>query len=76
MRTTEKPYAMTTQAQVRKDFWAHHRGVKVISQRRITDCSGTGKMHNTDTRCAFADWVDYLCRNQLISPALADRVTL
>ena len=47
-----------------------------ITPRRIKDYSGNGKMHNTDTRCAFADFVDYLSKDGAISEELAARVTL
>ena len=67
---------MTTQKQIRAAFWRDHKSIKGISQRKITDYSGTGKMHNTDTRCAFVDYVDQLSKNDEISAELADRVTL
>jgi hypothetical protein len=67
---------MTTQKQIRAAFWLDHQGVKGISRRKITDHSGTGKMHNTDTRCAFVDYVDQLSKSGAISAELADRVTL
>jgi hypothetical protein len=66
----------TTQRQVRRAFWAEHRGLPSISPRRITNYSGNGKMHNTNTRCAFCDYVDYLSKSGQISEALAQRVTL
>ena len=43
----------TTQREVRRFFWQQHRGLKNITPRRIKNYSGNGKMHNTDTRCAF-----------------------
>ncbi len=67
---------MTTQKQVRQSFWQAHEGIAGISRRRITDYSGNGKMHNTDTRCAFVDYVDSLSRDGQISEQLANRVTL
>ena len=66
----------TNQRQVRAAFWEEHKGLPGITPRRITHYSGTGKMHNTDTRCAFVDFVDYLCRDGQISQALANGVTL
>ena len=66
----------TTQKQVRDAFWHDHAGNPNITRRRITDYSGKGKMHNTDTRCAFVDYVDMLSSNGDISDALAQRVTL
>lgn len=71
---------MTTQAQVRKAFWqAWREGQFVglsVTPRRITNYSGNGKMHNTDTRCAFADFVDGLSKSGQIADGLVDRVTL
>jgi hypothetical protein len=67
---------MTTQKQIRAAFWRDHQGIKGISRRKITDYSGTGKMHNTDTRTAFVDYVDHLNKCGAISDELADRVTL
>ena len=73
---------MTTQKQVRKAFWDAVRNGEFIAMdmnvtpKRIPNYSGNGKMHNTDTRCAFADFVDTLRRNCEISQELANRVTL
>ena len=67
-----KPYELTSQRQVRSDFWANHPG---LSHRR-TVRMGDDRVYPADTRMAFIDWIDYLCRNQIISPRLADRVTL
>lgn len=69
-------YTYTTQRQVRTAFWQAHKGIAGITPRRITNYAGTGKMHNTDTRCAFVDFVDALSKNGDISAELADRVTL
>jgi hypothetical protein len=67
---------MTTQKQIRAAFWRDHQGIKGISRRKITNYSGHGKMHNTDTRCAFVDYVDSLSKSGAISPELAGRATL
>jgi len=67
---------MTTQAQVRAAFWRGHENVPGITRRKIKNYSGNGTVHNTDTRCAFVDYVDTLSRNGDISQALAARVTL
>lgn len=67
---------MTTQKEVRAAFWRDHAGLPGITPRKITNYAGTGKMHNTDTRCAFADYVDYLSKSGEISEKLAERVTL
>jgi hypothetical protein len=66
----------TTQKQVRAAFWEAHEGVPGITPRKIRNYSGNGTMHNTDTRCAFCDYVDSLSKNGDISEALAQRVTL
>ena len=73
-------YTYTTQRQVRAAFWEFVREFPAlgrnITPRRISNYAGNGKMHNTDTRCAFVDFVDMLSRNGDISETLADRVTL
>ena len=71
---------LTTQKQVRQRFWqswreGYFKGLSV-TPKRITNYSGNGKMHNTDTRCAFCDFVDMLSKNGEIAEGLADRVTL
>jgi hypothetical protein len=43
---------------------------------RIPAHSGEGKMYPVDTRVAWCDWLDKLCKNGEISPELADRATL
>jgi hypothetical protein len=68
---TNMPY--TTQAQVRAAFW---RDNPQASRRKVRRYSGKGTMHDTDTRCAFVDYVDHLCRNGDITTELAARVTL
>ncbi len=69
-------YRITTQREVRRAFWAAHPDRKRFPQRRITDYRGDGKMHVTDVRCAFSDYVDYLSKEGAISHELAHRVTL
>jgi hypothetical protein len=66
-------YQFTTQKQVRAAFWRDH---PTLPRRKITNYSGNGKMHVTDVRCAFADYIDHLSKNGQISEALAQRVTL
>lgn len=71
---------MTTQRQVRKAFWDAWRNGEFkglnVTPRTILDCSGNGRMHNTDTRCVFADFVDALSKNGELAEGLAERVTL
>ena len=64
---------LKTQQEVRRQFWL---GSPNLPRRKITDYSGAGKMHCTDTRCAFVDYVDMLSKSGAISEALAQRVTL
>lgn len=69
-------YRITTQRQVRKAFWTEYQHIEGISKRKIPNYAGNGTMHNTDTRCAFSDFVDMLSRESIISHELAHRVTL
>lgn len=69
-------YPITTQAEIRRKFWLDHIGVPGISRRKIRNYSGNGTMHDTDTRCAFVDYLDCLSKNGMISEALAHRATL
>ena len=64
---------MTNQKQIRAAFWQAHPDA---DRKRIRDHAGTGKMHTTDTRCAFVDFLDNLSRSGQISEALASRATL
>jgi len=70
------PYTYTTQQQVRAAFWQDCASISGISKRKIRNYSGTGTMYNTDTRCAFCDYVDALSKSGDISQSLAERVTL
>lgn len=69
---------LTTQRQVRSAFWQFVREFKPagVSPRKIRNYSGSGRMHNTNTRVAFCDYIDMLSKSGDISPELADRVTL
>ena len=67
------PYTITTQRELRTSFW---RDNPQCSRRTIPDYSGIGRMHCTDTRVAFCDYLDSLRRGGLISEALAERATL
>lgn len=69
-------YTYTTQREVRRAFWELCGHLPGVTPRRIPNYSGNGKMHNTDTRCAFADFVDMLSKDGRISESLAQRVTL
>ena len=63
----------TTQKQIRAAFWESHQD---LPRRKITNYAGNGKMYQTDTRCAFCDFVDALNKNGEISDQLANRATL
>ena len=63
----------TTQKQIRAAFWEAYPD---LPRRKITNYAGTGKMHQTDTRCAFCDFVDALNKDGQISDKLANRATL
>jgi hypothetical protein len=63
----------TRQNQIRTAFWREHPD---LPRKRIKDYSGTGLMYHTDTRVAFAEFVDALEKNGTISAALAERATL
>jgi len=66
-------YTYTNQQQLRAAFWGEH---PTLQRRTIPNYSGNGRMHVTDTRCAFCDWIDSLQRSGQISEALAQRATL
>lgn len=68
-----KKYPITNQQTLRLLFWEQHPG---LPRRKIKNYAGTGTMYPTDTRCAFVDWIDMMCRNGQISEALANRATL
>ena len=67
---------ITTQKELRRRFWADMADVPGVTSRKITNYSGNGTMHNTDTRCAWCDWLDSMCKSGEVSPDLADRATL
>ncbi len=69
-------YQITNQRDLRRAFWQEHKGLPGITPRRIPNYSGNGKMHNTDTRCAWCDWIDAMSRDGQISQELAQRATL
>ena len=64
---------ITTQKELRRAFWQQH---PTLQRRKITNYSGNGKMHVTDTRCAWCDWLDAMSRNNEITQDLAERATL
>jgi len=64
---------ITTQRQLRAEFW---RTFPRLDRRRITDYAGTGKMHQTDTRVAWHNWIDQMNKSGEICHQLAERATL
>ena len=66
-------YRITTQRELRAEFW---RTFPQLSRRKITNYSGNGKMHVTDTRVTWCDWIDSLSKDGAISQELANRATL
>ena len=66
-------YQITTQRELRKAFWRDHPN---LPRRKIKNYSGNGKMHVTDVRCAWCDYIDYLSKDGAISQELAQRATL
>jgi hypothetical protein len=66
-------YQITNQKDLRRAFWRDHPGAV---RRKITNYSGNGTMHVTDTRCAWCDYVDAMSRDGVISQELAERATL
>ena len=66
-------YTYTTQKEIRRAFWQEF---PEADHKKIIDYSGHGKMWKTDTRVLFADWLDSICKDGLISEALAQRATL
>jgi len=69
---------LTTQRQVRRAFWQWVDEFKPtgVSRRKIAAYDGAGKMYNTDTRCAFCDWLDAEDKRGNVASGLADRATL
>ena len=66
-------FNITNQRDLRRAFWEDHPN---LPRRKIRNYSGNGTMHQTDTRCAWVDWLDYMCKSNYISAELADRATL
>jgi hypothetical protein len=63
----------TNQRELRKAFWSEH---PALQRRKITNYSGNGTMHVTDTRVSWCDWLDAMSKSGMISQELAQRATL
>jgi hypothetical protein len=61
---------ITNQREFRRLFWLAHQDCASVKRRKINGA------YDTDTRCAFVDYVDACQRDGTISEALANRVTL
>lgn len=59
----------TTQKTIRSMFWHEHPEFERVPVFTQND-------YSADVRQAFCDYVEYLCRNGVISDALAKRATL
>ncbi len=63
---------ITNQKALRRRFWEEH---PTLNRKRAVQM-GDEKVYVTDTRCAFADWIDGLQKAGEISEALAFRAHL
>jgi hypothetical protein len=66
---------ITSQKQIREQFWAAYPELEEIARKRGTFSKGQNSQ-NCDTRCAFVDFVDSLAKSGEISWKLAQRATL
>lgn len=64
-----KKYPCTTQKEIRSHFWKDHPLFTKIPGYTQNDYQAT-------VRCDFCDYVERLCRDGVISEALAKRATL
>lgn len=62
-----------TAREFRAAFWREH---PQLDRRKITNYSGNGTMYKTDTRVAFAEYVDAASRDGRITQQFAQRITL
>lgn len=69
---------MTNQKQIRDAFWDSFPDLPRRRYRYSPDRRDKSAelVYPIDTRCAFADFVDYLARDGQINDALAARATL
>ena len=62
---------MKTISEVRKAFWDNFPQFKNEYRKTYRQ-----NQYNTDIRCAFVDFVDYLQKDGIITENLANKVTL
>lgn len=67
-------YRITTQKQLREQFWSTFPEVECHVNRRGNPLPQHSQ--TTDTRVTFVDWIDQLERSGDISRELAERATL
>ncbi len=66
---------ITTQAELRAQFWQDHPEYAKQARRRGTLSKGQNAQC-TDTRVAWCDYVDHMARSGSITESLAQRATL
>ena len=66
---------ITTQAELRAQFWQDHPAHERQARLRGTLTKGQNAQV-TDTRVAWVDYVDHMARDGSITEALAQRATL
>lgn len=62
-------HRLKNESQVRQDFWEAHAQFERVKGKRQN-------AYPAEVRTAFVEHVDYLCRCEIISESLAQRVTL
>lgn len=75
VKPTLEDDVITTQKQVREQFWASFPSLDHQAREAGTRSKPQNEQH-ADTRVAFIDFVEWLHRDGRISDALANRVTL
>jgi endonuclease III len=65
-------YTITNQRELQREFW---REFPNLCHRRVVRM-GDYHCYPTDTRCTWVDWIDGMCKDGIISQALAQRATL
>lgn len=68
-------YTITNQLQLRAAFWEAHEKFEQAARRRGTLSKGQNAQ-TTDTRMAWVDFVDAMCKGGQISPELAEQAVL
>lgn len=66
-------FPITNQKKLRELFWAAYPD---LPRKRIKDPAGSGRVYPLDTRLAWHDWKDAMCKDGQISQDLYDRALL